>query len=469
MCGLIAVLACVGALPAAASAAPVAVAVRLPAAADPVAELGVGARPLVTSPARARLVARAGVHRAGIELGRWWTVRQPDARTARALARRLARRPGVSAEALVRPLPPPASCRAGAIIAQADPLPDLASLQDARAALELDGLGAGAGVRVTDVEYAWTPDHREFAARSLAAPVLPPGGLPPRWRSEDHGDAVLATLGGAADGAGVTGLAAGAELIARSPYLPEQPALYNPAAAIARAAAELRAGDVLLVEQQGDLDPDPARVVLGPPEASPSMAAAIRAAVAAGIVVVEPAGNGASDLGAFGLGREGDSGAIIAAAGRSGFAIGAPPERARVASSNHGVRVDLQGPGEAVVTAGYGDLIGGPAITRYTACFDQTSAAAAGIAAAAAVLQGVAITRTGAPLAPVDLRARLVASGLPQPDPQAGPIGPRPRVALAVAGLPAGPPAVGGEAAAGPSEPAIAEEPPPTEASSASG
>jgi hypothetical protein len=191
----------------------------------------------------------------------------------------------------------------------------------------------------------------------------------------------------------------------------------------------------------------------------------IRAIVDAGVVVVEPAGNGNSDLAALNLpwlagpGDPGDSGALIVGAGGTPSA-GTDLQRTGGANgSNYGARVDLQGFGAGVLTSGYGEGIGAPEPKdrAYTSCFDGTSSASATVAGAVATLQGLARATRGAPLGPPAVRAALVATGLPQPD-VSEPIGPRPQVSAAAALVGAvAPPAT-------PEPPAAAPAPPPAAA-----
>jgi hypothetical protein len=249
---------------------------------------------------------------------------------------------------------------------------------------------------------------------------------------------VLAVLGARPDGRGVTGLVPGAVLRPLSPYFTPRPAVLDQARSIAELGVLLRPGDVLLVEQQGWADA--ARTRLGPAELDPLVRAAIRAVVETGVVVVEPAGNGdvtgangydvVRDLGVPAAGSPGDSRALMVGAGRS--EAGGGIDRTRTPFSNFGSRVDLQGYGEGVVTAGVGDLQLGPPTRRYTGCFSGTSSASATVAAAAAALQASAIARTGAPLAPEEVRRRLVVTGLAQDASVPGSIGPRPLVSAAV-------------------------------------
>ena len=345
------------------------------------------------------------------------------------------------------PAPPPASCRVEpastwpALIAPGT-VPDLVPYQDYRAGLALTDDARGAGVTIADVEYEWLASHAELAPRALPAAV--PTGLPASYQARDHGTAVLGLLGGTADGSGITGIAPDAVIRPVSPFLS---GVYRPAAAIASAAADLVAGDVLLVELQAVV---PGTGVMVPIEAYPEVRREIAKAVARGIVVVEPAANGARDLATVDLGTlganpwvpggaaEDDSGALLVAAGGSGTAlsnVATVPDLQRTPESNYGERVDLQGVGAGVVTSGYSDLPGGTDDTAYTGCFDGTSSASATVAGAVALVQGAAIARDGAPLTPYEIRTLLVETGLPQSGAGDGGIGPRPQVAAAIAAI----------------------------------
>ncbi len=416
-----------------------------PAAAD---ALGPSARPVLPPPVVARLERRAG--RPLPELRGLYRIASAGRRQAAASARRLDALPGVTASVEPAPAPPPAVCRTEPdggwpAFDDAAPTPDLSGFQDYREGLEIPDSAAGAGVRVGDVEYEWRRTHEDLADAGLDAPVLRSPPLDPGFQAEDHGTAVLGVLAGDADGAGVTGLAHQATVRPLSPFFEPNRGAYDLPRAIAEAALGLRAGDVLLIEQQTE-----AGGVFAPVEASVPVRDLIRAIVDAGVVVVEPAGNGDADLAAFDLpwlagpADPDHSGALMVAAGDS-------PETgtdlARTPGSNYGARVDLQGYGSGVLSAGYGQGLG-PAAPKdrvYTSCFDGTSSASATVAGAVAALQGLAIAATGGPLAPEAARAALVASGQPQAGTIAEPIGPRPQVSAAAALLgpvepPAGPP-----------------------------
>ncbi len=320
---------------------------------------------------------------------------------------------------------------AGAAVA-----PDLTGLQDYRDALGFTSEHRGLGVTVADVEYEWRAGHAELAPRKLASAAST--GMPYDYR--DHGTAVLALLGGTEDGRGISGLVPEADLAMHQPVL--SGAAYAPWLTLAKATEGLGPGDVVLLELQ-------AGVANGGPPYMPIeyyslMRDAIRAAVAKGIVVIEPAGNSGMDLkdsGAPWLASATDkdhSGAIIVSGGGGGFDETGTADLRRVPVSNFGSRVDLQGIGAGVVTAGYGtEPWSAKGDLAYTACFDGTSSAAATVAAVAAAVQSAEIARDGTPLTPAQVREVLVSTGTPQASVALdGVIGPRPDVAAAVAALP---------------------------------
>lgn len=369
-----------------------------------------------------------------------------------------AHHPPVSADGIVAAPPPAAYCRAtpdaGWPTVDAASVPDLSPYQDYRTALGMVAGATGAGVAIADVEYEWAAGHLELAAHALAA--APANGLDPAYQARDHGTAVLAVLGGTADGLGVSGLAPDAQLLPVSPFVAGD---YDPVAGINRAANRLGPGDVMLIELQALVPRAGGGTALAPIEYYTQVRAAIRAAVDDGIIVVEPAGNGDLDIGALGqsdgapwlVGQDHPlhSGAIMVGAGGTGSGIPPTPDLDRVVGSNWGSRVDVQGPGAGVVTAGYADLSapGAGADRAYTACFDGTSSASAAVAGMIAALQSAHLARTGGRLTPAQVRTLLVEAGTPQaPSGAATPIGPRPNLSailerLGAAAPPASPPA----------------------------
>lgn len=314
--------------------------------------------------------------------------------------------------------------------------PDFTSLQGylqpAPEGLGLDEAGAwpggtGAGVVIADIEYGWDPTHEDLG--------LAPTAMASGWTSGlylYHGNSVLGQLVGEDNGYGVTGMVPLVQTLVVSPYRDRR--TYDVADAINRAVALLQPGDVLLVEQQGWVDE-----VFCPVEVDQGVFDAITLAVAAGIVVVEPGGNGASDLddpswaGIFD--REvRDSGAILVGGGASPDS-GYEPRSWYPWGSSFGERVDVQGWYDGIVTATSAEYEGsladlflpdGDGRQAYTRSFGGTSGASPMVAAVAAVAQSVALQTDGVPLEPMVLRTLLVSTGLPQPPDDPRHIGPFP-------------------------------------------
>jgi subtilisin family serine protease len=408
------------------------------------------ARPLFDRPAAALARDRVAAERRSGErqpdLGRWWRVPvSGDRARAAAVARRLAAAPGVE-RAFVEPFIEPAALREQT--AERGPsdrscpveTPSYEPYQgylvaapagiDAPAAWARPG-GRGAGVRVADVEGAWNAAHEDLPGERM----IDAGGRSMRGRGwEAHGTAVLGVLAARRNGIGMTGIAADLEQLIVASI-----GDIGAAAAIDRAQARLRPGDMLLIELHG-IGP---RGRWLPVEYWDDVYDAVRVATGRGVIVIAAAGNGGEDLdhpeyrGRFDRAAR-DSGAILVGAG----APAAPGfvDRSRLAFSNYGGRVDAQGWGRMVATLDYGDLQGCDAHERkYTQQFSGTSSASPVVVGAAALIQGVRLAAGGEPLAPRAMRALLSATGSPQTDGPSGPatqrIGPRPDLAAALESL----------------------------------
>ncbi|PTL83360.1 S8 family peptidase [Vitiosangium sp. GDMCC 1.1324] len=278
---------------------------------------------------------------------------------------------------------------------------------DARYAWTVPG-GTGAGVKIVDVEGAWNGSHEDLP------PFFYEGGIQfidSVWRN--HGTAVMGVMAGKANGYGITGIAHGAQ-VGR-----EGIANQSIASAITRAALAAGRGGVVLVQLQA-VGPrtnkscacNASQCNEIPLEFWQANFDAIAQATAAGVHVVEAAGNGSVNLdapeyrGAFDLSVR-DSGAILVGAGTA-------TTRAPMCWANHGSRVDVQGWGEKVVTLGYGDLSAAGENRWYTASFSGSSSAAPMVVGAVADLQGVANAAGKGPIDPRALRELLRATGTPQ-------------------------------------------------------
>ncbi|MBI3269639.1 MAG: S8 family serine peptidase [Planctomycetes bacterium] len=294
---------------------------------------------------------------------------------------------------------------------------------DARFAWLVPG-GRGAGGRIIDCEWGWRFTHEDLTANQGGVVI----GV--NHTDTNHGTAVLGEFSGDLNGRGVTGICPAAFVTSAS-------FLTLPTAKVIRQAADrLRAGDILLLEIHR---PGPGASGAGQDgfiaiEWWPDDLAAIRYAVARGVIVVEAAGNGARNLdhaiyntrppgfpatwsNPFNTANP-TSGAVLVGAGAPppgthGRDHG--PDRSRLGFSNHGRRVDAQGWGREVTSTGYGDLQGGATSdVWYTDTFSGTSSASPIVVGALASVQGVLRARSRPLLTPAGARNLLRTTGSPQ-------------------------------------------------------
>src|SRR5262249_36250040 len=164
---------------------------------------------------------------------------------------------------------------------------------DADIATDICG-GRGSAVRVTDVEYSWNLDHEDL---QNPAPTLFANKTPSDpFTDNNHGTAVLGELAASDNGIGVTGLVHDATIQVVNADNVEDG--YDLADSIDLAAAHSNKGDVILIEQQTS-GPNPCINGTSGCVAVEWVKAyydAIVAATAAGINVVEAAGNGNENL-----------------------------------------------------------------------------------------------------------------------------------------------------------------------------
>ena len=299
---------------------------------------------------------------------------------------------------------------------------------DARYAWTRPG-GRGEGVLLIDIEYNWRDTHEDLES-SLGRQLC----FTPHSIEIEHGTAVIGEIAGGDNAYGVTGIASQVE-IGLVTHWPTG-MTYNVARAVECASGLMQPGDVLLIEAQ-TFGPYGEFV---PPEWDAAEYDAISIATAAGIIVVETAGNGNENLddaafgGAFDRAVR-DSGALIVGAGADFYYAAEQPDLSRLDFSTYGSRLDLQGWGDDVATTGYGDAFDGDGDPNqyYTDLFSGTSSAAPMVAGAAAILQGVQMACGGDPLSPATVREILVETGTPQVDgPYPGKIGPRPDLRAAL-------------------------------------
>jgi hypothetical protein len=300
---------------------------------------------------------------------------------------------------------------------------------NARAAWTKPG-GDGTGAKVAIVGGAWRRTHEDLGG-SVGEPIR--GTQIDAISFRNHGTAMLGLVRATSNASGVTGVAPACQVTLVATFG------LGTAAAIRAAADALPAGGVLLIEWQR---PGPGSTGVGaagflPLEWWPDDFAAILYATTKGVIVVEPAGNGSVSLDAalydtpapgFPAAWKNPFKRSLADCGSILVGAGAPPpgthghdrgpDRSRLAFSNVGASVDVQGWGAELTTLGYGDLQGGPNEDLwYTSAFGGTSGAAALVAGVVASLQGMELAGgKRPPLTPAGVRQFLHQTGSPQQD-----------------------------------------------------
>jgi hypothetical protein len=317
--------------------------------------------------------------------------------------------------------------------------------------------GNGTGVTVCDLEYSWNYNHADITKAKALRSQINPNPIADPYSDNNHGTAVIGELVSDNNGWGTTGICYGASLRTCGTYYSSYSLYYggyrypwNVPGAIIYAIANLKAGDVILLEQQWDYYdgtgryfipiewwvsyPYPRLAQKANIQSYNAVYAAIVNAVSNGIHVVEAGGNG--NFNTDNLIWRKNSGAIIVGAGGvypGGTWSGGNLER--LSFSSYGSRFNLQGWGENVVTTGYGDLYNNNSEGVnywYTNTFAGTSSASAMVAGAVAVVAGNRLARGLPTLSPAAMRSLLVATGTPQNLSVAGNIGPLPNLARAL-------------------------------------
>jgi serine protease len=410
---------------------------------------------------RARGQQRSG--RAVPALEAWYRIVVREGTDVDAMIAQLIALPYIEvAERAPVPAPPPyfpATTAPVFMAADHQPTPSFEALQeyldpapagiDARYAWNFTG-GNGAGFTVFDVEYNWNRTHEDLSKLNGIALLLNAGDTAnDPFSSSDHGTAVMGELIADRDTKGVTGISWGAD----GGLAPASTANlgYNPANAIALSAAAGKAGDVILIEQQtrvcnlsADLPCTGPGGNCGPTEWIQSAFDAMVNATAAGLIVVQAAGNGGVDLdsaacnGRFTPGHANfqNSGAIIVGAGQGGGAN----SRNRLDFSTYGARVDLQGWGNNVMTTGYGTHYSrhdDPTNQDfwYRRNFNGTSSASPVVSGAVLNLQGISQSYNGTILTAAQVLNILRNTGSPQTGDTSENIGPLPDLRMAIAAI----------------------------------
>ncbi len=296
---------------------------------------------------------------------------------------------------------------------------------DARYAWTISG-GRGAGVKIIDCEWGWRFTHEDLLQNQMGVVVGSSSS------SDNHGTAVLGEISGDRNSFGVLGICPDSIVGAARFGIT--------AKTIRQAADKLRKGDILLLEihRPGPNSTGAGQFGFIAIEWWPDDFAAIRYAVSKGIIVVEAAGNGSQnfDDAIYNTRPAGfpstwknpyntanpSSGAVIVGAGApppGTHGNNHGPDRSRLGFSNYGSRVDCQGWGREVTTAGYGDLQGGSIIHRdewYTNQFSGTSSASPIVVGALGCVQGILRARGETLLTPARAINLLRSTGSTQQD-----------------------------------------------------
>ena len=280
--------------------------------------------------------------------------------------------------------------------------------------------GTGAKQKIVDLERGAKLDHEDLVARNIQTLHGVNSTFPKKDRP--HGANVLGVVAAVDNSKGVIGIAYGLDEVAYTCQVLTDGSVDRPNAVMAAIQHFTRPGEdplgrVLLLEVQLNPLPGAGGVIWSwmPMETAPADFEVIRLATALGIVVVEPTGNGSNDLDAFQEATAGkfvlrrnpagdfkDSGAIMVGGSTSDY----PYIRSVVGAgqgTGYGSRVDCFAWAENVCTCGV-DLAGRDS---YRVDFNGTSSAAAIVAGAALLVQGVAEATLGHRLNPDQLRALL--------------------------------------------------------------
>jgi hypothetical protein len=266
----------------------------------------------------------------------------------------------------------------------------------------------GQGVRLSDCEYGWNPDHEDLNEIDLhlePGQVIHPDVYTNGWH--EHGTAVIGETSSMHNEYGCLGMAPDAPVFTYPEWT--LGGGFRRTACITNAIANSSVGDVVLLEMQAL----GAGGGFGPAELDLSVWTAVQTGSAAGVIVVGAAGNGNQDLDSAPYEpymNRGDSGAIIVGAGSSNI------WHMKLSFSTYGSRVNVHGWGENVFTLGYGDIAYGGSDPNqyYTDTFGGTSSASPMVASACVLIQSFQLLVDGTPLSPATMRQLLIDTGWPQ-------------------------------------------------------
>jgi hypothetical protein len=270
----------------------------------------------------------------------------------------------------------------------------------------------GAGIKFIDLETGWNLNHADLVAHSISlvgtSTNLTPINIP-------HGTSVLGIVCASDDHNPCIGVApnpASVKVIS--------PTDTTLAGAIGTAAANLGYGDVLLIALNTK-DNHTGTDLYVPVEVTPLVRTTILTATSAGVIVIEPGGDGNLSSSAIDFDTYQnaafdmilnptdpayiDSGAIIVSASLSATSSLVPVTHEKAVWAPHGARVDCYAWGENITTINT-DLAGADN-TSVTSGFGFSSGAAAIIAGAVLSIQGIVKAKTHCRIGPAEMRSLL--------------------------------------------------------------
>lgn len=284
----------------------------------------------------------------------------------------------------------------------------------------------GQGIRVRDIEYGMSVTHEELTDPKFSNQLPISSLVNPSWL--DHGTATAGVVAAHNGTYGVTGMQHG---ISEFKVFPEYTTSgYDRLFAVNSAISASVAGDVILYEMQtGGVNSTTNSPNYVPAEYVNSIWDVTNAATSAGIHIVAAAGNGDQNLdhtSYLSYINRGDSGALIVGAGSSNTT------HSRLSFSTYGQRVNVQGWGMNVLSAGYGDyaLLGNDPNQSYT-MFSGTSSATPVVASCVIALLARA-KQSNYNLSPAEIRTILISTGIAQGGNTAQKIGPLPNMMSAL-------------------------------------
>lgn len=300
---------------------------------------------------------------------------------------------------------------------------------DARFAWTMPG-GDGSGVKLADVEIANYLKHEDLAEQNIQ-------DVHTKVPDDSHIHHALAAMGeilSADNGFGMKGIAYKAEGYFSSICLDSLCADDNTVQGLTAAIAHLGKGDVLLTEIQ-TVAPLPFGM---PIEYDQAEFDVIITAVANGIIVMEPAGNGNKNMDDH-VKYENRfdttfrySGAFIVGSCYPKKVSAGRQARSKYYSSSYGKRVDFFSWGEKIPSLGYGTLSGSSYKDYYSDDFCCTSGATPIVTGAVILMQSIHKKSAGDIINADLLRHMLKSTGTPSYDPPSDMIGVQPNLKNAI-------------------------------------